>query len=342
MVVLSTRLRPRGHVLTDLVHVRHAHQVGKYILENTLLLDAALRFTAADVLINLAQMITPFTSLPELSAPPQQPRARMSTLPVAPTPAPDGDTSDITGPNYPRPPPLAAPVANTHAQRAPPATLDGDMRPVTRHAAADTSADVDVNMPHVEVNLDGGAVENRVEVATAEEGQAEDRTEEASQGEVNGDGAARACQGDQEGSHAAETEHIASSEDPSTVPRAGKMESQARQMLEDASPWGKHAPVYKLSAIAAETSMESLGEDDEEWEDSRAVLVICTKKQVKLSYLAPSGPPGQKPHVFEHRAELYFVARPYITPDDHAKLKKQNTGTPNKVTIESQIKSDST
>ena len=263
---VHTTTTTRPHL--DLVHSRHAHQVGKYILENTLLLDAALRFTAADVLINLAQMITPFTSLPELSAPPQQPRARMSTLPVAPTPAPDGDTSDITGPNYPRPPPLAAPVANTHAKRARPATLDGDMRPVTRHAAVDTSASVDVNMPHVEVYLDGGAVENRVVVDTAEEGQAEDRTEEASQGEVNGDGTAKACLGDHEGSHAAETEHIPSSEDPSAVPRAGTMESQARRMLEDASPWGKHAPVYKLSAIAAETSMESLGEDDEEeWED---------------------------------------------------------------------------
>lgn len=256
----------------DLVRSRHAHQVGKYILENTLLLDASLRFTATDVLINLAQMITPLTSLPELSTPPRQPRARMSSLPVKPAPAAGGDTSDITGPNYPRPPPLAAPAANTHAKRVPPATLDGDMRPVTWHTSTDTTSAVDVNVPHVEVNPDGGAVENRVAVATAEEGQTEDRAEKASQGEVKGDGADKACQGDHEGvdagcTHAAVAEHIASSEDPGTVPHTGKMEAQARQVLEDASPWGKHAPVYKLSAIAAETSMESLGEDDEEWED---------------------------------------------------------------------------
>ena len=39
-------------------------------------------------------------------------------------------------------------------------------------------------------------------------------------------------------------------------------------VLQDASPWGKHAPVYKLAAVVAESSMEVLGEDDEEedWE----------------------------------------------------------------------------
>ena len=39
-------------------------------------------------------------------------------------------------------------------------------------------------------------------------------------------------------------------------------------MLQDASPWGKHAPVYKHAAVVAETSIEALGEEDEEEEDS--------------------------------------------------------------------------
>ncbi len=38
-------------------------------------------------------------------------------------------------------------------------------------------------------------------------------------------------------------------------------------LLQDASPWGKPAPVYKLAAAAKETSLDALGEADEEDED---------------------------------------------------------------------------
>ena len=45
-----------------------------------------------------------------------------------------------------------------------------------------------------------------------------------------------------------------------------KMAADMEALLQDASPWGKHAPVYKLSAAAKETSMDALGEEDEEWD----------------------------------------------------------------------------
>jgi hypothetical protein len=46
-----------------------------------------------------------------------------------------------------------------------------------------------------------------------------------------------------------------------------KMSADMQALLEDASPWGKHAPVYKLAAAARETSLDALGEADEEDED---------------------------------------------------------------------------
>ena len=43
-----------------------------------------------------------------------------------------------------------------------------------------------------------------------------------------------------------------------------KMSADMQALLEDASPWGKHAPVYKLAAAAKETSLDALGEEDED------------------------------------------------------------------------------
>ena len=48
------------------------------------------------------------------------------------------------------------------------------------------------------------------------------------------------------------------------------MSADMQALLEDASPWGKHAPVYKLAAAAKETSLDALGEADEEDEDQGA------------------------------------------------------------------------
>ena len=47
---------------------------------------------------------------------------------------------------------------------------------------------------------------------------------------------------------------------------AAKMAGEINALVNEGSPWGKHAPVYKLAGVAAANSMASLGEE-EEWDD---------------------------------------------------------------------------
>lgn len=87
-----------------------------------------------------------------------------------------------------------------------------------------------------------------MEVSGTHEG--EERTEGGAKGEGKQDGE-RELEPTTDENLAAEVKRL-----------SAKMEAE----LQDASPWGQHAPVYRLAALAAETSMEVLGEDEEEEE----------------------------------------------------------------------------
>ncbi len=149
---------------------------------------------------------------------------------LPPPPAPS-----ITGPAYPQPP------ATAQAADKPPR----DAKP--GHA----------RRPPI------GAATASGFPAQAAEAEAPSTGEEAAREDAAGAGAVEKAQKTAEEKEATERAILAASKMSACM-------ADLHLAADDSSPWSQHAPVYKLASVAKETSMEVLGEDEEEegeWDD---------------------------------------------------------------------------
>jgi len=232
------RMREEGTEADLLIGTgRCPDQVGKYILENTLALDPEERFNAKEVLINLAQMCQPCTSLQELTQPPKWQRERMSSLPLPPEPS-------ITGPSYPQPP------SSQFAGKPPGDTKPGEARRPPSGAVSDDAA--------------RGGMGSNAQEAPAPAVPAAEAPATGEEAHPRKDAVAAAAV-----EQAEETDEDKEAKDRAILAASKMSASMTDLMAQDTSPWSQHAPVYKLASIAKETSMEVLGEDEEEgeWDD---------------------------------------------------------------------------